>query len=812
MEVTIKKIDDIPVIFLKGRFDGLGAGELEKKLPHPELKDAKAIVLDFEHVDYLSSAGIRVILELHKTLIKRGRNLILTSLSSFPLEVLGITGFTEIFTIKSKLKEALDELIEMREKTQICATWEKLPAYKKRGALFTLLPGNDASTWIELSGNISDVLQGRCTPENVISTFFSGNEYAVSIGSVGKYNPDCVRTIDQMVILKKMIAWISLQNPALPDFLMLKKDEEKIPAYTIFQMELKGKFNHVIAVEAEDKKKGIRLDELQRAIFSICKEHYPDFKGVVGVVVLANCEELYSLRANRLAFDALTHKDVGKGFSQEIGYVSQDKPQHRQVDAVMVGAGVNLENDLSCYDADALRSLFNMHASYEERKDILFQNHSLILPRQNFSVKHGALEDTISSILLAVAEEGKILDVTSLSSETTITKALVGVFLVDGVYRKEEKYLQVSVQGEAPPLSLNHSLIARKLFRDCKQLKLYALGGGFSGSRVFRVASWDRKGRKQMPMVMKIGSLDEITREMEAFEKFVKKFILNNATHLVSSVLQGEDGGLVYNFVGLSGQDTQIFSLDEFYRSHSTDDVLPILETLFRNILKLWYRQPIYTDLHLYQEYDFFGKLPLVSSFAQKELSVGDSQEWVTFPEIQGKFINPLYVVKNSFPQRLSKEFPSYRVIVHGDMNLRNILLDEKRNVWIIDFSETHEGHILKDLAKLEATIKFESFDIRGWDELAEMIAFEKELLKPEKFDQLPHIDFPLKNPWLEKIYKMVRKVREFTNLVTFLEEDIRQYYLALFYFTLQVVRYAQLSEFTKLYALISSSLICEKL
>ena len=39
---------------------------------------------------------------------------------------------------------------------------------------------------------------------------------------------------------------------------------------------------------------------------------------------------------------------------------------------------------------------------------------------------------------------------------------------------------------------------------------------------------------------------------------------------------------------------------------------------------------------------------------------------------------------------------------VHGDLNGANTILDANRNVWLIDFSHTDRGHILKDLAKLE--------------------------------------------------------------------------------------------------------------
>lgn len=39
--------------------------------------------------------------------------------------------------------------------------------------------------------------------------------------------------------------------------------------------------------------------------------------------------------------------------------------------------------------------------------------------------------------------------------------------------------------------------------------------------------------------------------------------------------------------------------------------------------------------------------------------------------------------------------------IVHGDLNLSNIILDQNNNVWLIDFYYTTKAHILKDVLKV---------------------------------------------------------------------------------------------------------------
>ena len=52
--------------------------------------------------------------------------------------------------------------------------------------------------------------------------------------------------------------------------------------------------------------------------------------------------------------------------------------------------------------------------------------------------------------------------------------------------------------------------LLRYLFRDCKQISLRVLDGGFSGNMVAAVSSIDRYGHKQSPHVVKIGAQEAI--------------------------------------------------------------------------------------------------------------------------------------------------------------------------------------------------------------------------------------------------------------------------------------------------------------
>ena len=83
---------------IEGRLDTTTAPQLEEAFA-PCLTDATAIVLDFEKLEYVSSAGLRVLLSAQKAMNKRGTMLI-RHVNASIMEVFEVTGFVDILTIE----------------------------------------------------------------------------------------------------------------------------------------------------------------------------------------------------------------------------------------------------------------------------------------------------------------------------------------------------------------------------------------------------------------------------------------------------------------------------------------------------------------------------------------------------------------------------------------------------------------------------------------------------------------------------------------------------------------------------------------
>ena len=85
-------------IALEGRLDTMTAPELEAEL-NASMDSAESLTLDFSKLEYISSAGLRVLLSAHKTMNAKG-GMTVTHVNEIVQEVFEVTGFAEILTIE----------------------------------------------------------------------------------------------------------------------------------------------------------------------------------------------------------------------------------------------------------------------------------------------------------------------------------------------------------------------------------------------------------------------------------------------------------------------------------------------------------------------------------------------------------------------------------------------------------------------------------------------------------------------------------------------------------------------------------------
>ena len=98
MEIQTTRNDTTTTVKLIGRLDTMTSSQLEEALDGI-IADTVDLVFDMEELEYISSAGLRIILSAQKLLSKKGGNVSIINCQPDVKEVFSITGFSDILSI-----------------------------------------------------------------------------------------------------------------------------------------------------------------------------------------------------------------------------------------------------------------------------------------------------------------------------------------------------------------------------------------------------------------------------------------------------------------------------------------------------------------------------------------------------------------------------------------------------------------------------------------------------------------------------------------------------------------------------------------
>lgn len=746
LNIDLREEASVSVFKLEGRFDASGAMAFEEK--------AKTInclypVLDFTNVSYLSSAGIRVLLQTEKLLRAQNGRLIFTGISLTIRQVLSITGLLDQFTIAADIHAALKLSSQM-----IDASNDNFNQFIK----------NRNYSIRQLSNSRCSLDVWTASSEKMLAGCLSDFKLALASGGLGNTREEACESKGHMLIHKKFLG-ITPDNSQAADFLFSENPDD-----TFFFLSSGVNISGSPSVLIEMKEDAdVSLKELIADAGSVISDL--DSKGapVTGFVLIG------SPAGNKHVEGILS-----------IGFTA-DK----------FGGAVN---------SDLLNALGNYTA---EKIDDKLYYYSQAVTLNNLDGL--SLGQDIDHNIQSVLHSENIKDIILPDPDMQLTSFRLWIFIPSEIKSAEKTMLQIEVENKFE-LKDEYEIIVRKIYSDCSRVILKQLHGGFSAT-TFHVQAYDKKGIRILPTVLKLGKQATIYREVHNFSEHVQKYILNNSTSVMGSYFCGSYGGVRYNFVGITGPDSQIRWLTHHYIERPAEELLPLFDRIFTNILVPWYGQPRLETFYPYKEHNptnvFF---PELFEKCEEELSISADTEYIFSNELNREIVNPYWFLKHGYKQREKNPKLWYKCICHGDLNMQNILLDEVQNIYIIDYSETEHRNAVADFARLEPIFKFEFTRLDSEEELKNLLEFEQGLLTPDRLDEKPEFRYRGTDPAVEKAYKMICRLRQYANTVTLFEYDIIPYLVAVLEWSFAVVCYGSVNKIRKRYSALSSALICEKI
>ncbi len=234
-------------IFLEGRLDANGAGHLEDYLNGLVREGSYRLVLNMAGVKYLSSAGIRILVDQYKKLKKIGGLFILEVLPDSVLEVLRMVGLVNMLT------EGQAEAVSKKSQESVSLV---IGGYRfDNEELFNEL------LKVTFNGNPGLSLTSGFTSADNHKITFATDHYGLGIGAIGEGYDDCKSRYGEFLALGEAVVYKPSDGSKIPDY-AIKKGRFEPEINALVSLQAKGSFSNRISFEPVELVPSISLEEL----------------------------------------------------------------------------------------------------------------------------------------------------------------------------------------------------------------------------------------------------------------------------------------------------------------------------------------------------------------------------------------------------------------------------------------------------------------------------------------------------------------------------------------------------------------------
>jgi len=276
--------------------------------------------------------------------------------------------------------------------------------------------------------------------------------------------------------------------------------------------------------------------------------------------------------------------------------------------------------------------------------------------------------------------------------------------------------------------------LRRQLARVKHCVSYDALAKGFSAGGVVSAFCDER-----LPVVFKFHLFDILKDEVQRYEEFVREYIPRKAHTGAGDLAQSAKVGVLrYSFVGVASKPE---SLADAIMSKEPQQVAEAIREHFNANCERWFA----SEAGMPRPYGLASKC-----LNRLRVDIEGIRDLCAAPGARGAIetaaghlrectkVDLVDTVCDALAAPRRKLHCKPECIVHGDLNVRNLVWGDDGRLWMIDFEETERGPRILDFVKLEASIKYDvrtPFPERDRDRLASILAAEDKTLSSFSFD-----------------------------------------------------------------------------
>jgi len=284
MECTAKEDLGVKWLKIKGRIDGLTSGELRRWMNDLISEGHRIFVVELGDVHYISSAGLRVFLEVQKQLRNVEGEIFLFGLAGTAMKAFEMSGFLPLFKIMSSRTEAEAALkpadnrldVESREVTGISFR------HIQRGGL---------PTDLKIIGSQERLRSSTYTKSDVITLPANEISYGFGLAALGDEYDEYSNLFGEGLVLNRNLFFYPTAKHPVADFMLCTQTSSN-PEYRFLNgAGFSGPFHHVLSFESNEGP--VEVHNLVRALLDFTAGN------VAGVVLLAESKGFWGMNIRK---------------------------------------------------------------------------------------------------------------------------------------------------------------------------------------------------------------------------------------------------------------------------------------------------------------------------------------------------------------------------------------------------------------------------------------------------------------------------------------------------------------------------------
>lgn len=760
-----------PIITAAGPLDSENADLLEVRIEELAAKSPYWI-LNLKEVNYLSSAGIRSILKLYHILENRKGFFVVAEIIGPIYEVMRTTGLLESLIVAVDNAEAqsiIENRLQERKKDFEYVTVNgkyRVSVEEKNFSTMKIRAQADS----EKSKNISADL----TPIEI-----EADEFSLGIAGLGKNRSEAAKKMGVFLSYGTMTGSAPAGSEHQSDIVLNVPDK----AFTIFPqwaVTVSGKPILEFTLKSGNKSSinALLEDIIQLLHNKSCKIAYPVFCIIAG-------------RVDNLAGHYFkTTEDI-----ENIKYTKYNLPlKPSGVLAIAMLIPEKFQDKLPAYLTRAVSANprirnFGVYSHAVTISDLAWLQEADICrnPEQ-------------IEIYLDNLQEVVVLDTATQICEVKATLFIPREFTSES--------LTTQIDSKDAEIPCEWEIICRRIYRSWSKIAMKKLAN-LTGSFVYMVK--DSTDEDDSISLLRLDSIDCIEQERKNLERFLPELKQAGFT-IIDTAKQGNHAGIGYLPHRHREKRIKLLTLSEAVKKKSARNLIKIIDRIFTHTLKPWYSSPLRKVIYPYYAHDPVRKFPGVEKFLEDFAGLNSENPEFYCPEAGRNIANPLYFITKHIPARHDNSLEYYKVRNHGRLVPENIIIDDKNNVCLLDFSQSAEVNAAVDFAMLETGLKISLLAPHNENDLANLLMFEAGLLQPDCMSAKPSFEYSDNNRMVNKVFAIIVRLRYLADRVTIFDENFTPYLLVLFENLIVSLNKSGLSDLHTRFIIASAGLTAEKI